>query len=227
VKINALVDGELNWSFRTLPHMWAANGLLSTVDEESERKHVNNFMQHKLAVLLSIVILGSVAASSDVLACAGGRGGKHGGGFGGGHMSPIVNVKSEKAFGKEMIVTLRLVSLTNLRRESILINTDQIIKIKDDRAEHPGSNAVVYLENGFVAVSDTLDSIRNIVPQFIAFTGSDHRPLLINPDKVVLVRTAGNESPGSVSLIVLEVGFSAVMETIDGIKTALGRTADA
>jgi hypothetical protein len=83
------------------------------------------------------------------------------------------------------------------------------------------------LENGVVAVLDTLDSIRNIVPQLIAFTGSDHQPLLINPHKVVLVRTAGNESPGAVSLIVLEVGSSAVIETIDEIKTALGRTADA
>jgi hypothetical protein len=180
-------------------------------------------MQHKLAVLLAIVILGSVAASSNVVARAGGGGGKHGGGFGGGHMSHIVNVKSEKVFGKELTVTLRLISLTNLRRESVLINTDQIIKIRDDRVEHPGSNAVVYLENGFVAVSDTLDFIRIIVPQLIAFTGSDHRPLLINPGKVVLVRTAGNESPGAVSLIVLEVGSSAVMETIDEIKTALGK----
>jgi hypothetical protein len=188
---------------------------------------MNKCMQHKLALLLATVVFGSVAASSDVFARGGGGGGGHGGGFGGGHMSPIVNVKPEKVLGKDLTVTLKFISLTNLRRESVLINTEQIIKIKDDRAEHPGSNAVVYLENGLVAVSDTLDFIRNIVPQLIAFTGSDHRPILINPDKVVLVRTAGNESPGAVSLIVLEVGSSAVMETIDEIKTALGRTADA
>jgi hypothetical protein len=188
---------------------------------------MNKFMQHKLAVLLATAVFGGVATSSDVFARGVGGGGGHGGGFGGGHMSPIVNGKPEKVLVKELTMTLKLISLTNLRRESVLINTGQIIKIKDDGAEHPGSNAVVYLENGFVAVLDTLDFIRNILPQLIEFTGSDRRPILINPNKVVMVRTAGNENPGAVSLVVLEVGSSAVMETIDEIKTALGRTADA